>query len=748
MTLLRASLLALPAVLALQSDRVTFDAPRDYYVESHAVVTGDVNGDGSLDVVAGTHNISLMLGRPDGVLQAPRLIAGGSTPVAQMVLADFNGDAHLDLAAALYSDPGRVVVRLGVGDGTFTPPTDYPLASPPTDLTIGDFNGDGILDLATANPHLGGGSLLTGDGSGTFAAVSIALTGVPTKVRSADFDGDSTDDLLVYDIAADTDVLRVFLSDGTGAFLLASTVDVGTNFRDSLPGPPADYDTDGTVDLVVYGNFGVHLFRGAGDGTFPTRAQIFAGDVDQVAVADFDGDLKADIAALRAFGANVTVLSGNDDGTFAMTVSNSLGKAGATGLLAANFNQDARMDLVLADFNLAMLQVRMGNGDGTFVTPRIIEDRALVNGTVNWVVAADFNRDGAMDTASSQGGTTSWLSVLPGNGDGSFRLPIDMPVPEATEVGTSADVNGDANPDLILISRETFSSTLNDVWVYLGNGDGTFQPGVAYATGDKPWMAAVADFTGDAIPDIAVTNRGGLRPFGSPSSIVMLTGLGGGNFGPAVEIARAVSAGSVVTTDFNGDLAPDLAVTQGTNVAAYPSAVGIYLNNGTGSFTASYIPIPEPWRLGHLTAADTNGDGDADLLAIGTQATQHLRSLVVSLVGRGDGTFTGAGASVVGGSAVTPLAIDLDGDGSLDVAVGAFSAMHVLTGNGDGTFTPVGNFSVDGDWVTDAAAADFNGDAKPDLAVVNEVRHYREDGAVLSVKVIRLLTNTSPAVSP
>jgi hypothetical protein len=339
--------------------------------------------------------------------------------------------------------------------------------------------------------------------------------------------------------------------------------------------------------------------------------------------------------------------------------------------------------------------------------------------------------------------------VLLGNGDGSFQLPIDMAVPEATEVGTSADVNGDANPDLILTSRESFSSTLNDVWVYLGNGDGTFQPGVAYATGDKPWMTVVADFTGDTIPDIVVTNAGGLRSFRSPSSVVMLTGLGGGNFGPAVEIARAVSAGAVVTADFNGDLAPDLAVTQSTNVAAYPSAVGIYLNDGTGSFTPSYIPIPEPWRLGHLTAADTNSDGNADLLAIGNQVTQHLRSLVVSLVGRGDGTFTGAGASVVGGSAITPVAIDFDGDGLLDVAVGAFSAMQVLTGNGDGTFTPVANFSVDGDRVADAAAADFNGDARPDLAVVNEVRRYSDGagGVVSSVKVIRLLTNTSPTAA-
>jgi hypothetical protein len=728
---------------------VSFDAPRDYYVESHAIATGDVNGDGSVDVVAGTHNIFLLLGRPDGVLQASMLIAAGSAPVAQTVLADFNGDAHLDLAAALYSEPGRVVVRLGVGDGTFTAPTEYPLASPPTDLIAGDFNGDGVLDLATANPHLGGGSLLTGDGSGAFAAVSIALAGVPTKVRSADFDGDSIDDLLVYDVAASDDVLRIFLSNGAGGFVLASTVNISPNYRDTLPGPPADYDSDGTIDLVTHGNFGMHLFRGAGDGTFSTPEEIFSAEVNHVAVADFDGDLKADIAAARGFGANVTVLSGNGDGTFAVTASNALGHVAPTGLFAARFNQDAQMDLMFAHSNLAMLQVRMGNGDGTFVDARIIEERFEVMGGVNWVVAADFNRDGAMDTASSQGGLTSWLSVLLGNGDGSFQLPLDMPVFEATQRGTSADINGDANPDLILVSHEGFSRSLTDVWVHLGNGDGTFQPGVAYATGDKPWMAAVADFTGDAIPDIVVTNAGGLGGFGrSPSTVVMLAGLGGGDFAPAAEIARAVSAGAIVAADFNGDLALDLAVTQGTNVAAYPSAVGIYLNNGTGSFTASYIPIPEPWRLGHLTAADTTGDGNVDLLAIGTQVTQHLRSVVVSLVGRGDGTFTGVGASVVGGNAITPLAIDLDGDGLLDVAVGGFSAMQVLTGNGDGTFTPVANFSVDGDRVADAAAADFNGDGKPDLAVVNDVRRYAPDGPVLGARVIRLLTNTSPAASP
>ena len=739
MTLFRASLLALPAILALQSHRVTFDAPRDYYVESYALATGDVNEDGSMDIVAATYNISLLLGAPDGVLQRPTLIAGGNAPVTQVVLADFNSDGHLDLAAAVYADPGRVAVRLGVGNGTFTAPTDYALASPPAGLVAGDFNGDDILDLATTNPHVGGGSLLTGNGSGTFAtAVSFPLTGLPTKVRSADFDGDSADDLLVYDIAT-SDVVHVFLSDGAGGFRIASTVNVNvTGSSDTVPGPPADYDGDGTVDLIVYGAAGVHLFVGAGDGTFGPRTEVFSPQADAVAVADFDGDLKADIAVLRGFGANITMLSGNDDGTFAVTASNSLGHVEATTLVAANLNQDTRMDLVIANVNFAMLQVRMGNGDGTFGTARIIAD-----GNVLSLIVADFNGDGAMDTASVVGDPLR-LSVSLGNGDGTFQSPIETPLNSVTEAGISADVNDDAIPDLILFAHEIFSRA-NDVWVYIGNGDGTFQPGVAYTTGDIPVAVTVADFTSDAILDIVVALRKRDRP---TSLIVMLAGVGSGGFAPAVEIARAVYAASIVTADFNGDLTPDLAVTQGTNVAGYPTAIGIYLNSGTGSFTASYIPVPEPWRLGHLTAADSNGDGHADLLAIGGQQAEIRRNLLVSLLGRGDGTFTSAGISVVGGSAIAPLAVDLDADGMLDVAVGALSAMHVLIGNGDGTFTPVGNFSVDGDRVRAGAAADFNGDAKPDLAVLSEVRRYRDDGAVFSVPVARLLTNATPAPSP
>src|SRR5688572_19858009 len=153
--IMRGLALVIAALVGLQGGSISFDTPRDYYVDARSIAISDVNRDGRADVVSAAHRVFLLLGRPDGTLDDPVQLTGATGPVAELVVDDFNGDSNPDVAAAIYATPGVVSIWLGFGDGTFEAPTKYPVASPPVDIAAGDFDGDGLADLATAHPDLG-----------------------------------------------------------------------------------------------------------------------------------------------------------------------------------------------------------------------------------------------------------------------------------------------------------------------------------------------------------------------------------------------------------------------------------------------------------------------------------------------------------------------------------------------------------------------------------------------------------------
>jgi hypothetical protein len=363
------------------------------------------------------------------------------------------------------------------------------------------------------------------------------------------------------------------------------------------------------------------------------------------------------------------------------------------------------------------------------------------------VAVADVNSDGKPDLVVSAAcpsgvtncsqGTTGTVSVLLGNGDGTFKPAVSYGSGgyQATSVAV-ADVNGDGKPDLLVAnSCATNCSSAVDgtVAVLFGNGDGTFQAAVSYDSGGiGSTSVAVADVNGDHKPDLLVANNCGAGCSSPKGSVGVLLGNGDGTFQAAVSYASGASAASFVTAaDVNGDGKPDILVANeclvnsGGLCSGGAGVVGVLLGNGDGTFQTTTPYNTFGSFPTSLAVADINGDGKLDLVV---SSQDNLSSTppaggVNVLLGNGDGTFQPATSYSSGGKATNSVALaDVNGDGKLDAVTANWqsNSVSVLLGNGDGTFQAPVNYNSGGLQPNYIAAADLNADDKLDLVVGNE----------------------------
>ena len=321
-----------------------------------------------------------------------------------------------------------------------------------------------------------------------------------------------------------------------------------------------------------------------------------------------------------------------------------------------------------------------------------------------WASAAPSGTVSFLDTSNGNaslvtatlGNGTSGLTFLNSSNPPAGNIPIRVAV---------ADFNGDGIPDLAVTDFNyncdpSCVAGPGMVTVLLGNGNGTFTAvPVSPVTDQYPIGIAAGDFNGDGIPDLAVANLGS-----STGSLTILIGKGDGTFtvmpnSPALGNASE----QIFAVDFNGDGYLDLAVGD-------QAAPTIFLGNGDGTFAKA--PAPPALYSSPMAVGDFNGDGVPDLVVANSNA-------LTVLLGNGDGTFTPLN-SFNFSSPYFIAAADFNGDGKLDLAVGEYPiGVIVLLGNGDGTFTSTPANTAGGTAPERIVVGDFNGDGIPDLAVAN-----------------------------
>ena len=422
----------------------------------------------------------------------------------------------------------------------------------------------------------------------------------------------------------------------------------------------ADLTGNGKTDLVIANGSGINVLLGDGDGTFQPPV-LYAQDTGpvSVAVADLNGDGVPDIVFAGSGG--VGVLLGNGDGTFGEPSFFFTG-GNATFVTVADVNGDGKPDLIVANSGggdqIGSVSVMLGNGDGTFQSPSVL--LPVANPTS--VAVADVNGDGIPDLVVTDAATGT-VDVFLGVGNGTFKGPLVSPAgPDPTSVAV-ADLNGDGIADVVVTNPGT-----NTVSVLIGNGDGTFRSPVAFAAGQGPADVAVADVNGDGNPDLVVADSTG-------QNVAVLLGDGAGGFAAPVAFPAGANPLSVVVADVNGDRRPDI-------VADGAGGGGALLGDGNGSFAGPAYTI-DPTQV--------PGDIVMTVSGVAVAANQTLTL---------QGTFAEPGAQDM-------FTVDISwGDGSPDTVLSlgpqarSFAAPHVYTA--EGTFVVAATVTDSGG---DAAAS-------------------------------------------
>ncbi len=720
---------------------IKFDAARgiDFPPGSASVdsptFVADVNEDGHVDVVAfDLTSMSVFFGDGAGSFTPGPVGPPPYSSTHLVVSSDVDRDGHVDFVVTTHSE---MSVRRGNGTGHFTTGWSTPIPSGVFGLEASDVNDDAIPDLLLDDGDV---HVFVGDGLGGFVptffdrprpgatastAVDLDLDGVPDLVTAGVFDcGFSHGGCASLEVIA-------YRGNGDGTFGASQSLslvhDEGgsiSGFRSSAPRlAVGDFDEDGIADVVV-SSTGIDLGAAMvlmGDGSLGVRrTQVVGPSLDAVAVraTDVNHDGNLDIVALTRsseppLGAQLTVFLGGGGGSFPTV--RSVRTAGGV-LHVADVDEDGNLDAVVRGHSSVALH--LGDGSGGFLGSEQFAPVLQSSDTFGpfMVDAADFDEDGKPDvvTWTQDSIRRSFVSVLTSDGRGGFRSPIMFP--GRVRNAKVADFDEDGHADLVGFDDSYY------VQVFLGDGQGGIARSdrTSFVANPTQTNVAIDDFDGDGHADFAIYRQNLLT---EPGSVYIGLGNGDATFrsAPSLQLIEGLaSTGMLATGDFDRDGLPDL-------LCYAPPRVFVLRGHGDGSFdspppAASLTTIDWLSRSFDPAVVDLDRDGRLDVVL-----PDPVQGVVV-LLGNGDGSFaeprTFPSLSPAGDIALA----DFDGDERLDVAIAYaentpffyFYRTTVRVASGDGA----GNFGsprllVSGEFPIAIAAADFDRDGDPDLAVAN-----------------------------
>jgi hypothetical protein len=340
--------------------------------------------------------------------------------------------------------------------------------------------------------------------------------------------------------------------------------------------------------------------------TFGANVNYVMGDGCQaLAVADFSGDGKKDIASANSLANTISVRLAGNGGLFNASSTLPTG-TGPLGIAAADFNGDLKQDLVTANNGASSVSVFIGTGTGTF---GVKTDYTVGSGPYS-VAVGDVNGDANIDLVTANY-TAATVSVLLGNGNGTFQAKTDFTVGTGPYGVAVCQLNADTNLDLAVADFDA-----GTISVLLGTGTGSFGAKTDYTTGNGTAAVAAADFNGDGKTDVMATNNG-------PSTVSVLLGNGDGTLQAKVDYATGLNPYGLAVADLNADGRLDLAT------ADYGlDKISTLLGNGDGTFgvRTDFGSFASGVGVRAVALADTNADGKLDLVT-GNYLTDNVSVL-------------------------------------------------------------------------------------------------------------------------
>ncbi|MHB1035060.1 MAG: FG-GAP repeat domain-containing protein [Pirellulales bacterium] len=728
--------------------------------EVQSLTAADLDGDGNLDLVAADltwHRLFIFWGLGDGTFELEelelaqrRISSPWDASTRSVVVEDFNGDGHMDLATVNEFD-GQVSVVLGNGDRTFQSERTFDTGTGPGTLVAGDVDSDGHLDLIVGNRGSFDVSILMGGRGGTDwgfdpeRTMTITAGQEPLPAVTADVNGDGRLDKVIAD--DNTNSLSVLLNLGDES-LDSRRISAEISSTPIM----ADLDGDGMVDSVqvdLQGRILVRFARPSEPGTFLPPQLVNPGTPvrDIAVVSTGAGTLLAAVGQDMSRQGGTIVLYSVDE-TRHFVAREAAVRAGSfpTKIAAADLNRDGRDDLVVIDGAKESVSVFFATADGSFAwqstaivgnvpsTLALIDVGSNVGGPDHWVdivVANEVSGDVSILLNDGTGNFSSAaLRLRASTGAYGVRESVDA---DSVAVYSSAETNGIASGDLNedgVLDLVLTNTGLNTFSVLYGKPHGGFADPVSVNTGSGPTEVRVADFNHDGHLDVVVLNE---------RAATLSTFLGDGTGGlrelrPAVEAGDSPSGLTVRDANADGNL--DLLV--GNKLAD----LLVLLGNGDGTFE------PPPLVRGQhvaLAAADVNKDGHDELIL----ANESLDRVSVQL-NQGGELWEGKADPLLAPGAVE--VVDLNGDDYLDIVVANSGANNVLVylGLGGGRFAEARSFAV-GTKPVSLTIGDLNDDRLPDILVANEgsndISILLGDPRSLLRQGVRLSAGTAPVAT-